>query len=126
MAIDTFCWGPPTKPKPMLPALAFFGSFIVGIIIEDTVQALCRRITGAKKLDGGDGVPVWHKLVGYIWVSFWFIMTSSWYLYHNSRLPPDDTWMVPFSVVDTIGMGTALKVLLASGLILRFAVGIEV
>ncbi|OBS24845.1 hypothetical protein FPOA_05382 [Fusarium poae] len=126
MAIDSFCWGPPTKPKPMLPALAFFGSFVVGIIIEDTVQALCRRITGAKKQDGDDGVPVWHKLVGYIWVSFWFIITSSWYLYHNTRLPPDDTWMVPVSVVDTIGMDSAKKALLVSGLILRFAVGIEV
>lgn len=107
-------------------ALAFFGSFIVGIIIEDTVQALWRRITGATKQDGDEGVPLWHKLVGYIWVAFWLMVVSPWYLYHNSRLPPGDTWFVPVSFMDTIGVDTAKKLLLASGVILRFAVGIEI
>ncbi|RGP67088.1 trichothecene-4-o [Fusarium sporotrichioides] len=124
MAIDSFCWGPPMKTK--LPTLAFFGSLVVGIIIEDTIQALCRRITGEKRRDGDDGVPVWHKLVGYIWVSFWFMMTSPWYLYHNSRLPPDDTWLVPVSFVDTFGLDTATMLLFGSGVILKFAIGIEV
>jgi hypothetical protein len=122
MAIDSHCWGPPSK----LPALAFFGSFIVGIIVEDTIQALCRRITGVKKYDEEQGVPIWHKVVGYVWVAFWFIVTSPWYLYHNTRLPPDDTWVVPVSLVDTIGLDTSKNLLLISGLILRFAIGIEI
>nr|ANO39641.1 3-acetyltrichothecene 4-O-acetyltransferase [Fusarium culmorum] len=122
--VDWFSLPPPSKP-PVL-ALVFFGSFIVGIIIEDTVQALWRRITSATKQDGDDGVPLWHKLVGYIWVAFWLMVVSPWYLYHNSRLPPGDTWFVPVSFMDTIGVDTAKKLLLASGVILRFAVGIEI
>nr|APA36955.1 3-acetyltrichothecene 4-O-acetyltransferase [Fusarium praegraminearum] len=122
--VDWFSLPPPSKPPAL--ALAFFSSFVVGIIIEDTIQALWRRITGAAKQDGDDGVPLWHKLVGYIWVVFWFMMVSPWYLYHNSRLPAEDTWFVPVSFMDTIGVDTAKMLLLAGGVILRFAVGIEV
>ncbi|KAH7174891.1 acetyltransferase [Fusarium flagelliforme] len=119
MAIDAHCWGPPSK----FPALAFFGSCVIGIIIEDTVQALWRRITVSQK---SGGVPTWHKLVGYLWVSFWFVMTAPWYLYHNTRLPPDDTWVVPVSVIDRIGSDGVKMVLLIGGVVLRFTSGIEV
>ena len=119
MAIDAHCWGPPSK----LPALAFFGSCVIGIIIEDSVQALWRKVTGPQK-DGE--VPTRHKLIGYVWTSFWFVMTAPWYLYHNTRLPPDDTWVVPVSVVDRIGEDKVKMVLLIGGVALRFTFGIEV
>ncbi|KAJ4245765.1 hypothetical protein NW762_013889 [Fusarium torreyae] len=100
--------------------MAFFGTFAIGIMIEDAVQALCRQITGVNTRDEKQRVPVWHKLVGYAWVSLWLTLTSS------CRLPPEVKWLVPYSLVDLIGAQAANAFVFAGGLSLNFAIGGEI
>ncbi|KAF4965145.1 hypothetical protein FSARC_7012 [Fusarium sarcochroum] len=119
---DTFNWAPPYK----LPTMAFFGAFAIGIMIEDAVQVLCRQITGVNTRDEKQRVPLWHKLVGYVWVSLWLTLTTSWYLYHNTRLPAEVKWLVPFSLVDLIGAQAANVLLLAGGWIGDASTSIDV
>lgn len=122
LVLDLFCWEPPSK----LPTLAFFGFFAVAIMGEDAIQELCRRITGIVTTDGKHEVPLWHKLVGYTWVSLWLILTSPWYLYHSTRLPPETKWLVPVSLVDVIGFSATSVLLVGGGLALKFAIGGEI
>lgn len=114
--LDMFCWQPPLKA----PTMAFFGSFAVAIMIEDGVQALWRCVVGPEH---PNSVPLWHKAVGYIWVSAWLTITSPWYLYHAVRQPPQVKWMVPFSFLNLFGPATANALLFGGGLVLKYLIG---
>lgn len=113
----------------MAPALAFFSCFSIAILIEEVVQEVWRRIAGADNNRGRlvDSVlgPSWHKFVGYVWVVFWLSMTSPWFLYPATRLPPESKWLVPWSVVSFIGTSAAGVILVVGGLILKGIVGGE-
>lgn len=111
------------KPPVINPTIAFFGGFAVAIVLEDGVQALCRRVTGVDTRNGKQAVPLWHKLVGYLWVSTWLIMTCPWYLYHAVRLPAEVKWLVPFSVVEYMRPEIAPVLLVGGGLTLKFVLG---
>ncbi|KAF4978468.1 hypothetical protein FZEAL_5154 [Fusarium zealandicum] len=119
--IDSFCW----KPESKAPTVAFFGSFAVAILLEDRVQALCRRLTGVDTRNGKQDVPVWHKIVGYVWVTSWLSLTVPWYLYHPTRLSPKVKWLVPYSVVALVGSPAAHGLLIMGGLVLKFVIGGE-
>ncbi|KAF3811669.1 Acetyltransferase pyr8 [Colletotrichum gloeosporioides] len=114
--LDMFCWQPPLKA----PTLAFFGSFAVAIMLEDGVQEVWRRISGA---EDSKNVPLWHKIVGYIWVSTWLTVTSPWYLYHAVRQPVDVKWLVPFSVLNMMGPVAGNVLLFGGGLVLKYTIG---
>ncbi|KAJ3546591.1 hypothetical protein NM208_g1929 [Fusarium decemcellulare] len=120
--VDSFSFHPP----PKAPTLAFFASFSLAIMIEDSVQELCRRVTGVNTQNGKQTIPLWHKLVGYLWVSVWLTVTSPWYLYHPTRLPTETKWLVPVSLVQFIGPSVAHFMLTGGGLVLMFTVGIEI
>ncbi|KAF4986888.1 hypothetical protein FDECE_15710 [Fusarium decemcellulare] len=120
--VDSFSFQPP----PKAPTLAFFASFSLAIMIEDSVQELCRRVTGVNTHNGKQIIPLWHKLVGYLWVSVWLTVTSPWYLYHPTRLPTETKWLVPVSLVQFIGPSVAHFMLAGGGLVLMFTVGIEI
>ncbi|KAH7161114.1 membrane bound O-acyl transferase family-domain-containing protein [Dactylonectria macrodidyma] len=122
LALDSFS----PQPPPLGPTLAFFSSFSIAILIEEVVQDVCRRVTGVGTRDPTQSVPLWHKLVGYIWVGFWLTLTSPWFLYHATRLPPESKWLVPGSVVSSIGLEAGGALLVASGLVLKFAIGGEI
>ncbi|KAH6886987.1 membrane bound O-acyl transferase family-domain-containing protein [Thelonectria olida] len=121
LALDSFS----PQPPPMGPALGFFSSFCIPILLEEVVQEACRRITGVDTNDRKQAVPLWHKLVGYLWVAFWLSLTSPWYLYPATRTPPEAKWLVPGSVVNSIGLIPANVLLIAGGLILKVAIGGE-
>lgn len=122
---DTYLGSVPGESK----AVMFFSSFAFGIMIEDGVQEAWRRLngeSGTRKETPKNGVPVWHKVVGFIWVVVWLLLTAPWYLYPSARLPTDIKWLVPFSIVELIGMPTSGIVLAAGGLCLMFVVGGEI
>lgn len=109
-------------------AVMFFSSFAFGIMIEDGVQEIWRRFIAdsPKKIRPESQVPPWQKIVGFTWVVLWLLITAPWYLYPTARLPSDIKWMVPFSIIERIGMSTAGIVLAVGGLCLSFAVGVEI
>lgn len=47
---------------------------MLGIILEDGVQALYRRVTGRKRVDV---TPLWARFVGYLWVLVFLLFWSS-------------------------------------------------
>ncbi|KAJ0331933.1 hypothetical protein COL922a_011708 [Colletotrichum nupharicola] len=114
--LDMFCWQPPLKA----PTLAFFGSFAMAIMIEDGVQEVWRRISGE---EDSKIVPLWHKIVGYIWVSTWLTVTSPWYLYHAVRQPVQVKWLVPFSILNMMGPVAGNVLLFGGGLVLKYTIG---
>ncbi|KAI8724133.1 MBOAT-2 domain-containing protein [Fusarium sp. LHS14.1] len=122
LTIDLFSYKPPSKA----PTLAFFGSMALAIMLEDGVQDLCRRITGVDTRKKDVKVPLWHRLVGYVWVTTWMTLTAPWYLAHAAQLPAETKWLVPFSLVSQIGLPAAGALLGVSGLILKYAIGGEV
>jgi hypothetical protein len=74
-------------------ALFFYSSFVLGIMMEDGVQAIWRQKITAdsrqgnglenrrkRKMDSGKETPIWQKVVGFAWVSLWFTITTPGYL----------------------------------------------
>ncbi|KAJ5815877.1 hypothetical protein N7447_008110 [Penicillium robsamsonii] len=112
-------------PPSMSGAMQFFCSFPLAIMIEDGVQEVWRRATGQKK-DDDRVVPLWQRLLGYLWVGVWMCVTSPWYLYPAARQQAENNWIVPTGVVEEIGLGAAQKLLLGYGLFVYWAVGGEI
>ncbi|KAJ5360904.1 hypothetical protein N7517_010095 [Penicillium concentricum] len=106
-------------------AMQFFCSFPLAIMIEDGVQEVWRRAMGQEK-DDDRVVLLWQRLVGYLWVGVWMCVTSPWYLYPAARQQVEKNWMVPVSVVEEIGLGTAQKILLGYGLFVYWAIDGEI
>lgn len=96
-------------------------------MIEDGVQEAWRRLSGqrARTEESSLTTPVWQKIIGFIWVAAWLMITSPWYMYSNSRLPIDSKWIVPVSVVEKVGMNTAVAILAIGGLFLKLVIGGE-
>ena len=122
VVFDSYGAAPPSK----LPTLAFFMSMAVAIMIEDGVQEVYRRVIGADTRNGNQKVPIWHKAVGYLWVSLWMSLTAPWFMYHNTRMAAGDRRLVPFSVIPLMGRPAANVFLVVGGLVLKAAVGGEV
>ncbi|RHZ57400.1 acetyltransferase pyr8 [Aspergillus thermomutatus] len=120
LACDAILGVPPSASG----AMKFFCSFPLAIMIEDGVQEVWRQATGQSQ--GGNRVPLWQRLVGFLWVGIWMCVTSPWYLYPAARQQPDKNWMVPVSVVEEIGLGAVQKILLVYGVFLYWAIGGEI
>jgi hypothetical protein len=113
---------PPTEESN---SILFFSSFALGIMIEDGVQEAWRRLSGQPAKTKVSSPPLWQKIVGFIWVAAWLMITSPWYLYPDARLPVDSKWIVPISVVEKVGMNTAVAILAVGGLFSKFVLGGE-
>jgi Membrane bound O-acyl transferase family len=105
-------WGLSARePGPMI----FFTVFALGIMVEDGVQAIWRRFSDASKVNGR--VPLWQKIVGFIWVMCWICVALPWLIYPMLRLKPQ---VFPFSVVEKIGVPTAGAGVALGALVLIF------
>jgi hypothetical protein len=105
----------------------WFSSFTLGFMVEDSVQALWRRVSSTS-LKPSHVTPLWQKLVGYIWVTTWFTLTFPPYAHtvRDARFSsPDRGWMVPFSVAEKIGIPASGALLVLGGAVLKVAVGVE-
>lgn len=90
-------------PWALSGSMHFFLSFVVGIMIEDGVQALWKRISPPQiSKDGEVQTPLWKKAVGMLWVMMWLAVFSTPYMERLTQLPPSD--MMPLSVVRMVGL----------------------
>ncbi|KAL4868258.1 membrane bound O-acyl transferase family-domain-containing protein [Aspergillus spectabilis] len=120
-------------------ALLFFSSFALGIMVEDGVQAVWRRITTAgtrsgnglenkrkRKMHGGEVTPTWQKEVGFAWVTLWFTITTPSYLGKNwqALIADIDDVDLPF-ISDLYSWTLVLSLLVGAGF-LRWRFGANV
>ncbi|KAJ5619896.1 hypothetical protein N7510_003880 [Penicillium lagena] len=109
-------------PTQYSGALPFFTSFTLGIMIEDGIQELYKRMTGSEE----HFVPSWKRAIGYLWVIIWLGVTSTWQLHPSSQnTPPHELSIVPFSISDRIGPTPMAGFTAISGLVLISRFGIE-
>jgi hypothetical protein len=85
-----------------LGTMMFFQAFPFAIMLEDGVQAIGRRISGVTR--DTEIVPLWKKLVGYIWVTICISAFSPWMLYSTSRIAHEHQWMLPYSIIKQVGI----------------------
>jgi hypothetical protein len=107
-------------------ALIWFILFSVGIIIEDSVQALWRRLS--KTSQSQNRVPAtapWQKFIGYVWVIVWFTLTYPPYAHTARSIPSDRLWIVPFSIAEKIGLPASGALLVLGGVVLKVVFGVE-
>jgi len=85
--------------------MMFFQSFALGIMMEDGVQEIWRRISGTTKADEADeDVPLWKKIVGYVWTLSFLCIVAPWYGYPMALIPIETRWMVPYVFTEKIGV----------------------
>ena len=106
----------------------FFLGSALGIMIEDGVQAMHRKVTRAPSSESRTGgfPPLWKRLVGFTWVVAWLSLLSPDYLLASKDLPKENRWYVPVSVANHIGLGLATTVVMTGGVTLGFAFGAEI
>ena len=99
-------------------AMSFFLSFVLGYMIEDGVQSLWKRTQGTQTTSGSQ--PLWQRAIGSCWVMGWLTATSTLCFWPATARPERQMELVPFSVVDLIGLPVLGSILLASGVALKF------
>ncbi|KAJ5642057.1 hypothetical protein N7490_006057 [Penicillium lividum] len=104
-------------------AMPFFMSFTLGYMIEDGVQALYKRIKGPQE----DTVSYWKRAIGYLWVVVWLGISSTWYLHPAMEsVLPHEMVLIPFSIVDRIGIVPFAGFSVFGGLALLFGFKAEI
>lgn len=112
-------------PWELSGAMHFFLSFVLGIMIEDGVQAMWKHISPPQKSkDGEVMIPLWKKIVGMAWVFAWLAVFSTPYTERLAQLPRTD--LVPLSVVGKLGVETGGGLAFVGAVLLWFTVGPEV
>lgn len=101
-------------------AMLFFQSFAFGFMLEDAVQYIWGHLGAKYSIVAEDAKsPFWKRVVGFTWVMSWMCFTAPWYIYPANRLPVDSKWLVPYSVVDIIGMNTVLVAIGVGAVLLK-------
>ncbi|KAJ5247958.1 hypothetical protein N7524_011918 [Penicillium chrysogenum] len=101
-------------------SMPFYLAFIIGIMLEDGVQNLWKRLqrpdnrqSKEKQLSGT--VPLWRRAAGMVWVMLWLGVTSTWYFTPMIQSTNDDMRVIPFSVVKYIGFQPLIGITVGSG-----------
>ncbi|KAJ5752441.1 hypothetical protein N7520_009358 [Penicillium odoratum] len=104
-------------------AMLFFTSMVLGIMFEDGIQAVWKRIMAPSgvhlpTIPESASVSPWKRAIGMCWVTAWIGVLSTVYFEPQSQLPKEETSLVPFSVVERLGLRFAVGILVTSGVIL--------
>lgn len=109
-------------------AMQYFLSFVLGIMLEDGVQALYSNIrpsaAASEKRDTAS--PLWRKAVGFVWVIVWMGVTSTNYFHPMQEAAGDGFVMVPFNLAEYVGFQTMMWIAGVGGIILGFVFEVEV
>jgi hypothetical protein len=106
--------------------MLFFQSFSFGIMIEDSLQAVWRKFTGEKFAKRQDYVPLWKKIIGFIWVSTFLVMVTPWDMYPAARAIQENSSMMPFAITKALGEQSVVTALLILGSILVLVFNAEI
>lgn len=85
-------------------AIRFFCIQVIGIMLEDGVQAIYRSARGLHRSPGNRSPgqpPLWTRLIGYIWVLAFLSWSSPAWIYPTLRMNKgeDKDVVLPFSFV---------------------------
>ncbi|KAJ5161216.1 hypothetical protein N7492_006608 [Penicillium capsulatum] len=105
-------------------AIPFFLSIALGILIEDSIQVVWRRVSGL-------GLPStlpssWTRVAGIIWVVTWLGITSTVYFQPMLQEPKLAITMVPFSIAELMGLDIAVAAALLSGALIAWKFEAEI
>ncbi|KAL2204311.1 hypothetical protein CC79DRAFT_1129045 [Sarocladium strictum] len=124
VAVDYY--DPTISSDTFLTTMIFFTSFAFGVMMEDAVQAIWRSVSGSGPRKEGAPVPLWHKVVGYIWTSAFIMAVAPWFIYTRARLPIESTAFVPVLVTPYLGMPVVGGLLAIGAPFLWFGFGAEI
>jgi hypothetical protein len=102
-----------------LGTMAFFQAFAIAIMVEDGIQAIGRRLSGVTR--DTEVVPIWKKLVGYVWVVICFTIIAPWMTMPTSRIAHQEQWILPYSFVKEVGI-QPVSIVLAIGALFNLMV----
>ena len=107
----------PTERSGSMP---FYLAFILGIMLEDGVQHLWKRLQTSdngqdQAKQSSDMAPLWKRIVGMVWVMVWLGVTSTWYFSPMIQSTNEDMRMIPFSVAKHIGFQPLISITVGSG-----------
>lgn len=108
--------------------MQYFLSFVLGIMLEDGVQALYRSIrpsaAASEKRDTASSF--WRKAVGFLWVMVWMGVTSTNYFHPMQQASSDGFMMVPFNLAEYIGFQAMMWIAGVGGIVLGLGFEVEV
>ncbi|KAF3391498.1 Acetyltransferase pyr8 [Penicillium rolfsii] len=113
-------------------AIIHFPITIFGIMFEDGVQELWKRVSpsananSASALEKDSVPPLWQRIVGYVWTLLWLSVVSTWYFHPMRELPTESTTLVPVSLSEKVGVQSLGVVVLGAGLIGGYLFGAEI
>lgn len=107
-------------PMERSGSIPFYLAFIIGIMLEDGVQNLWKRLQTPEsgqdeEKRSSDIVPLWKRAAGMLWVMLWLGVTSTWYFTPMIQSTNDDMQVIPFSVVKYIGFQSLIAITVGSG-----------
>ncbi|KAI2707625.1 hypothetical protein CBS147332_6683 [Penicillium roqueforti] len=107
-------------PMERSGSMPFYLSFVFGIMLEDGVQNIWKRVQAPEnwqEVKQSSGiVPLWKRAVGMVWVMLWLGITSTWYFTPMIQSTNDDLRVIPFSVARYIGLQPLIGIVLGSGI----------
>ena len=105
-------------------SMPFYLAFVLGIMLEDGVQAIWKCKEKAKL--STDIVPLWKRAIGLLWIMIWLAVTSTWYFTPMIQSTTEDLRMVPFSVAKYFGLEPLIGIVLGSGVAISFIFEVEI
>lgn len=105
-------------------ATAFFSSTALGVVIEEGVQAIWRKMNPRTSVQASPAL--WARTLGLAWVVTWMGITSTWYFTPIIQVPAETVTLIPFSMVETVGFAPVIGAVVALSLVLVAKFGIEV
>lgn len=112
-------------PVVAVQTLSYYVICGMGILVEDAAQSLWRLVTGAGPRSKDEPLPLWHKVVGYLWVMVFFTAVGPIFAYPIIRMPNDRKMFSPVSAADHVGVQVVQGLLVAGGIGLFVGAGGE-
>ncbi|KAJ5680569.1 hypothetical protein N7536_011708 [Penicillium majusculum] len=107
-------------PMERSGSMLFYLAFVFGIMLEDGVQNIWKRVQtpGSRKEEAkqpSDIVSLWKRVAGIVWVMLWLGVTSTWYFTPMIQSTNDDLRVIPFSFAKYIGFQSLIGIVVGSG-----------
>ncbi|KAJ5348935.1 uncharacterized protein N7506_002188 [Penicillium brevicompactum] len=104
-------------------AMPYFLSFVIGYMIEDGVASLWKQIRGSRYTED---LSLWQKTIGFCWVFGWIGVSSTFYFGPQIGRPECAPFLVPFSILNSLGLPATSALLVVGGILLKLKFKIEI